>query len=58
MYSHHLTKESYAFVPILDMSIRWTDEMLCERYGITPEEFAFIESKIRPMPNGAEASDE
>lgn len=49
MYSHNITKKFYAFVPILDMSIRWTDEMLCERYGITPEEFAFIESKICPM---------
>ena len=58
MYSHHLTKESYAFVPILDMNIRWTDKMLCERYSITPEEFAFIESKIRPMTNGEESNDE
>lgn len=52
MYSHHITKDSYSFVPILDMSIKWTDEMLCERYGITQEEFEFIESKIRPMDNG------
>ena len=54
VYSCNITKKSYAFVPILDMSIRWTDEMLCERYDITPEEFAFIESKIRPMPNSEE----
>ncbi|RLD06798.1 MAG: restriction endonuclease [Chloroflexota bacterium] len=49
MYSHHITKNSYSFVPILDMGVKWTDEMLCERYGIIKEEFKFIESKIRPM---------
>ncbi|WNC30514.1 Eco57I restriction-modification methylase domain-containing protein [Thermosynechococcus sp. PKX82] len=57
MYSHHITKEAYAFVPILDMNTEWTDEKLYERYGLTEEEIAFIESKIRPMPatkeNGA-----
>ncbi len=49
MFSHHITKDSYSFVPILDMIIKWTDKMLCERYGITKEEFEFMESKIRPM---------
>ncbi len=52
MYSHHITKDSYSLVPILDMNIKWTDEMLCKRYGITKAEFEFIESKIRPMDNG------
>lgn len=51
LYSHHIPKESYSFVPILDMNIKWTDEMLCKRYGITKSEFEFIESKIRPMGN-------
>lgn len=49
MYSHHITKDSYSFVPILDMSVRWTDELLCKRYDITMTEFEFISSKIRPM---------
>jgi site-specific DNA-methyltransferase (adenine-specific) len=49
MYSHSITKDTYAFIPILDMSIKWTDEMLYKRYGLTEEEIAFIESKIRPM---------
>ena len=26
MYSHHLTKTAYGFVPILDASEEWTDE--------------------------------
>jgi len=52
MYSHHITKDSYAFVPILNMDTHWTDEMLYRRYGLTEEEINFIESKIRPMePN-------
>lgn len=28
MYSHHITKESYQFVPIQDFSELWTDEKL------------------------------
>ena len=51
MYSHHITKESYSFVPILDMSMQWTDELLNERYGLTQSEAAFIESKIRSLGN-------
>lgn len=49
MYSHHITKDSYAFVPIIDMGFAWTDETLYKRYGLTKDEIAFIESKIRPM---------
>jgi len=49
MYSHHITKEAYSFVPVLDMSIGWTDELLNRRYGLTDDEIVFIESKIRPM---------
>jgi len=52
MFSHHITKAAYSLVPILDMNIRWSDEMLYERYGLTQDEIAFIESKIRPMSNG------
>lgn len=47
MYSHHLTRSAYDFVPILDMKIAWTDESLAERYQITGEELEFIDSKIR-----------
>jgi len=54
MYSHHITKDSYSFVSILDMETEWTDEKLYKRYGLTKDEIAFIESKIRPM----EANDE
>lgn len=35
MYSHHLTRSAYDFVPILDMKIAWNDESLAERYQLT-----------------------
>ena len=49
MYSHHLTKSAYDFVPVIDMSIEWTDASLAERYQLTDEERDFIDSKIRPF---------
>jgi site-specific DNA-methyltransferase (adenine-specific) len=49
MSSHHITRDSYLFVPILDMKTKWTDKLLCRRYGLAEEEMKFIESKIRPM---------
>jgi site-specific DNA-methyltransferase (adenine-specific) len=49
MYSHHISKESYAFVPILNMNKKWTDKELFKRYRLKKEEVAFIESKIRTM---------
>jgi len=49
-FSQDITKERFAFLPILDMNTEWTDEKLYKRYGLTKEEIAFIESKIRPMP--------
>ena len=49
MYSHSITKDTYAFVPLLDMSKRWTDEKLYERCKLTKAEVSFIESKIKPM---------
>ncbi len=49
MYSHSITKDTYEFVPVLDMNIKWTDKMLFEQYGLSDEEIQFIKSKIRPM---------
>lgn len=39
----------YQFVPLQDFSHPWTDAMLYEKYGLTDDEIAFIESMIRPM---------
>jgi site-specific DNA-methyltransferase (adenine-specific) len=54
MYSHHITRESYSLVPILDMTHKWSDDNLYQRYGLGQEEIAFIESKIRPMEANGE----
>ena len=47
--SINITRNNYQFVPLQDFSHPWTDEMLYEKYGLTEEEIAFIESMIRPM---------
>jgi site-specific DNA-methyltransferase (adenine-specific) len=39
------------------MNTEWTDQKLYERYGLTKEEVAFIESKIRPMEGNSEGND-
>ena len=48
-FSQDITKDRFYFVPVLDMTTEWTDTLLYKRYGLTNEEIAFIESKIRPM---------
>lgn len=46
--SQDVTRENFMFVPDLgNYEGIYTDEMLKERWGITDEEFAFIESRIR-----------
>ncbi len=47
--SHHVTTKVYQFAPMQDFNEPWTDEKLYKKYGLTPEEIAFIESMIRPM---------
>lgn len=49
MFSHHITKTAYQFVPVQDFTQTWTDEKLYKKYGLSQEEIAFIESMIRPM---------
>lgn len=45
----NLSISNFKFVPWLDFSKKWTDEMLYERYSISKEEIEYIESIIRPM---------
>jgi site-specific DNA-methyltransferase (adenine-specific) len=52
--TQNISKASFAFVPIQDLSESWTDEKLYKKYGITGEEIAFIESMIRPMESDNE----
>lgn len=42
-------KESYMFVPQLDMTKAWDDETLYKHFNITPAEREFIESLIKEM---------
>lgn len=54
--SQNVTRESFCFVPDLGKYEGvYTDEMLMKRWGITQDEFAFIESRIRDAgdENGA-----
>jgi site-specific DNA-methyltransferase (adenine-specific) len=43
-----VTPERFKFVPMLDMSRRWTDEDLYERFGLSTEESSYIEATIKP----------
>lgn len=45
----NLSKSTFDLIPLQDFSEPWTDEKLYAKYGLTPEEIAFIESMIRPM---------
>lgn len=47
--SIHISRSVFEFVPLQDFSRPWTDAMLYEKYGLTEDEIAFIESMIRPM---------
>lgn len=44
--SQNITRDSYKFVPLLPLDQVWTDAVLYKRYGLTPEEIAFIESQV------------
>ena len=47
MFSHHITKNAYQFVPVQDCKQEWTDEKLNKKYGLSEEEVAFIDASIR-----------
>ena len=47
--TQQVTKESFAFLPTLDMTQTWTDAKLYERYALTTEEIDFIEGMIKEM---------
>ena len=47
--SQNATQSVYRFVPVQDFSKPWTDAELYEKYKLTKDEIAFIESMIRPM---------
>jgi len=47
--SQDTTRKVYTFVPTQPWDRDWTDAVLYEKYGITDDEVAFIESLVRPM---------
>ena len=47
--SQNAARGVYQLVPQQDFSKPWTDEELYQKYGLTEEEIAFIESMIKPM---------
>ena len=50
--TQHVTRSVHGFVPMQDFSKPWTDEELYQKYGLTEDEIAFIESMIKPMDLG------
>jgi site-specific DNA-methyltransferase (adenine-specific) len=47
-------RSTYTWVPVQVWDRTWTDELLYEKYDITEDEIAFINSMIRPMEPGGE----
>ena len=48
--SQDITKDRFRFVPHLEhYSGKYTDEMLCKKWGITDEEYKYIDSKINSV---------
>jgi len=43
-----LTPDCFRFVPMLDMTRRWTDDDLYAHFDLTDEEIDYIESSIKP----------
>jgi site-specific DNA-methyltransferase (adenine-specific) len=50
MNTQHVRKELFAFVPDLDWSRAWTDEVLNEHFGLDDSEIATIAANIKEMP--------
>ncbi|NYE35651.1 site-specific DNA-methyltransferase (adenine-specific) [Nocardioides cavernae] len=46
--SQHVFDERFRFVPMMDMTRRWTDEDLYNHFSLTAEERAYIEQTIKP----------
>jgi site-specific DNA-methyltransferase (adenine-specific) len=49
-----LLRSTYSWVPQQTWDRDWNDKMLYEKYSISEDEIAFIESMIRPMGEGDE----
>lgn len=50
--TQHALHSTYSWVPIQTWDRTWTDEELFAKYGVTPQEQAYIESQVRSMNLG------
>jgi site-specific DNA-methyltransferase (adenine-specific) len=48
--SQDATRSTYLWVPQQSWDRTWTDDELCEKYGITEEEQTYMADMIREMP--------
>jgi site-specific DNA-methyltransferase (adenine-specific) len=47
--TQNISRASFAYVPIQDLSKTWDDNKLYKKYDISDEEIQFIDSMIKPM---------
>jgi site-specific DNA-methyltransferase (adenine-specific) len=47
--TQHATRSTYTWVPVQKWDQTWTDEALYEKYGLTQEDIAFIESRVKTV---------
>lgn len=47
----NISINNFIFVPWQDFAVKWTDELLYEKYGLNNEKIDFIENIIRNMEN-------
>jgi site-specific DNA-methyltransferase (adenine-specific) len=52
--TQHGLHSTYSWVPMQAWDRTWTDEALYDKYGISADEQAYIESQVRPMGHGDE----
>lgn len=52
--SMNISTQNFVYVPFLDYSKCWSDVELYEKYGLSEDEVAYVESLIRPMDLGGD----
>lgn len=52
--TQHITKDRFAFVPLLPMTKEWTDKKLYLHFGLSESEVDFIDEIVRPMGEKAD----
>lgn len=47
--SMNVSQEVFKLIPLQDFSQQWSDELLYKKYGLSDDEIAYIESRIKGM---------